>query len=55
MAGEGDHQIDGAFGPRIAEVVEGATAHGVTTGAVTTAWAGSRRPIAAASLDAGLG
>jgi hypothetical protein len=55
MAGERDHQIDGAFGPSIAEVVEGARANGVATGAVTTARAGSRRPIAAAPLDAWLG
>jgi hypothetical protein len=55
MAGEGDQQIDGAFGPSIAEVVEGARAHGIAAGAVTTARAGSRWPVAAAPLDAWLG
>jgi hypothetical protein len=55
MAGERDHQIDGAFGPGIAEVAEGAGADGVATGAVATARAGSRRPVAAVPLAAWLG
>jgi hypothetical protein len=55
MAGEGEDQIDGAVGPSIAEVVEDAGAHGVATGAVATARAGARWPVAAAPLDARLG
>jgi hypothetical protein len=55
MAGVSDDQIDGAIGPRIAEVMEGTASHGVATSAVTTARAGSRRPVATAPLDAGLG
>jgi hypothetical protein len=55
MAGERDDQIDGTTRAGVAEVVQGAAAHGVATGAVTTAWAGSRRPVAAAPFDAWLG
>jgi len=55
MAGERDHQIDGAFGSRIAEVVEGTRGDGVATGAVVAARAGLRRPVAAAPLDARFG
>jgi hypothetical protein len=55
MAGDSDNQVDGAVGPSITEVMEGTGAHGRATGAVATARAGSRRPVAAAPLDARLG
>jgi hypothetical protein len=55
MAGDSDNQVDGAVGPSITEVMEGTGAHGIATGAVATARAGSRRPVAAAPLDARLG
>src|ERR1700676_4817966 len=55
MAGESDNQINGAVGPSITEVMEGTTAHGIATGAVATARAKSRRPVATAPLDARLG
>jgi hypothetical protein len=51
MAGESDHQINGAVGPSVTEVMEGTGAHGIAAGAVATAWAGSRRPVATAPLD----
>jgi len=54
MAGESDDQIDGAVGPRITEVMEGTNSHGVATGAVATARAGARRPVATVPLDARL-
>src|SRR5438132_296087 len=49
LAGESDNQFDGAG---IAEVMESARAHGITTGAVATTRAGSGRPVAAAAFDA---
>jgi hypothetical protein len=52
MAGERDDQINGAVGPCISEVMEGALAHGIAAGAVAAARAGSCRPVAAAPLDA---
>src|SRR3954465_15666249 len=55
MAGERDHQVNGAFGPRITEVMEGTAAHGVAAGTVATARAGPRRPVATSPLDAWLG
>ena len=55
MAGESDNQVNGVVGPSITEVMEGTGAHGIATGAVATARAGSRRPVAAAPLDARLG
>jgi len=55
MAGERDNQIKGAVCPSITEVMEGATAHGIATGAVATARAKSRRPIATAPFDVRLG
>jgi hypothetical protein len=55
MAGDSDNQVEGAVGPSITEVMEGTGAHGIATGAVATARAGSRRPVAAAPLDARLG
>jgi hypothetical protein len=55
MAGEGDDQIDGAIGPGISEVMEGTASDGIAAGAMATARAGARRPIAAAPLEAGLG
>jgi len=55
MAGERDHQINGAVGPSIPEVMQGTRVQGITAGAVAAAWAGSRRPVAAAPFDARLG
>jgi hypothetical protein len=55
MAGESDHQINGAVGPSITEIMEGTAAHGVATGAVATARAKSRRPVAMTPLQARLG
>ena len=55
MAGESDNQNNGAVGPSITEIMEGARAHGIAAGAVTTARAGSRQPVATAPLDARLG
>jgi hypothetical protein len=55
MAGESDHQVNGAVGSGIPEVMEGTGAHGVAAGAVPTARAASRRPIATPPLDARLG
>lgn len=55
MTGKGNDQIGGAVGPRVAEVVKDAGAHGIAAGAAATARAGSRRPVAAAPLDAWLG
>jgi len=55
MAGEGDHQINGAVSPSITEIMEGTAAHGVATGAVATARAKSRRPVALVPLQARLG
>jgi hypothetical protein len=55
MAGESDDQVNGAVRAGIAEVMEGTSAHGIATGAVTTAPAGSRRPVATAPFDARLG
>jgi hypothetical protein len=55
MPRESDEQINGAFGPSIPEVVQGTGADAVAAGAATTARAGSRRPVAAAVFDTGLG
>jgi len=55
MAGESDDQIHGALGPCITEITEGTAAHGIPTGAMMTARAKSRRPVAAAPLDRRLG
>jgi hypothetical protein len=55
MTGESDHQLNGAVGPSIAEIMEGADTDGIAAGAVATAWAGSRWPVATAPLDARLG
>ncbi len=52
MTGVGDDQVDGVVGPKVAEVVEGAGAHGIAAGAAATVRAGSRRPVAAAPQDA---
>ena len=51
MPREGDNQVNGAVGPSITEVVEGSPAHGIATGAVAAARAGSRWPVATAPLD----
>src|SRR5438034_279011 len=48
MAGESDDQVKGAVRAGVAEVMQGARAHGIATGAVTTAGAGARRPVATA-------
>jgi hypothetical protein len=55
MAGEGDDEINGTIGPSIPEVMEGPGAHGIAAGAVLTARAASRRPVATEPLDARLG
>jgi hypothetical protein len=55
MPRESDNQINGAVGPSITEVMEGPRAHGIAAGAVTTARAGARRPVATAPLNARLG
>ena len=55
MAGESDNQVNGVVGPGITEVMEGTGADGIATGAMATARAESRRPVATASLDARLG
>jgi hypothetical protein len=55
MAGENDNQINGAVGPSITKVMAGTRAHGIAAGAVATARAGSRRPVATAPLDARFG
>jgi hypothetical protein len=56
MTGASDNQVKGLAGPGIAaEVMQGAAAHGIATGAMATARARARRPVAAAPLDAWLG
>jgi len=55
MARASDNQINGTVGPGIPKVMEGTRTHGKAAGAVATARAGSRRPVAAAPLDARLG
>ena len=55
MAGESDNQVNGVVGPGITEVMEGTGADGIATGAMATARAGSRRPVATAPLNARLG
>jgi hypothetical protein len=55
MAGERDHQINGVVGPRITEIMEGAAAHAIATGAVATARATPRWPVATVPLKARLG
>jgi hypothetical protein len=55
MAGESDHQVNGVVGASITEIMEGAGADGIAAGAVATARAGSRRPVATPPLDARLG
>jgi hypothetical protein len=55
MAGESDHQVHGAVGPSIPEVMEGTGSDSIAAGAVATARAGSRRPVATTSLEARLG
>jgi hypothetical protein len=51
MARESDDQVNGAVGPSITEVVEGARGHGIAAGAVAAARARSRWPVATAPLD----
>jgi hypothetical protein len=55
MAGESDNQVNGAVGPRIAEVMEGTGSDSIAAGAVATARAGSRRPVATTPLETRLG
>jgi hypothetical protein len=55
MAGESDNEVNGAVSAGVAEVMQGARAHRIAAGAMATARAGSRRPIATAPLDARLG
>jgi hypothetical protein len=55
MAREGDQQIDGAIGPCITEVGKGTVTDGVATGPVVAVRAGTRRPVAAVSLNARFG
>jgi hypothetical protein len=55
MAREGDNQVNGAVSPSITQVVQGTRAHGIATGALATAQAGARWPIATAPLDPRLG
>ena len=50
MAGEGDLQIDGPAAAGIAQVMEGATGHGIAAGAMTTAGAAPRGEIAATAF-----
>jgi hypothetical protein len=55
MAGESDNQINGAVGPSITEVMEGTGSDSIAAGAVATARAGSRRPVATTPLQTRLG
>jgi hypothetical protein len=55
MARERDHQVNRTVGPSITEVVEPTRAHGIAAGAVATARARPRWPVAAAPLDPQLG
>src|SRR5256885_630479 len=55
MAGEGDDEVDGAAGARVAEVVQGARGGGVAAGAGTAARAAAGPGVAAALFDSGLG
>jgi hypothetical protein len=55
MAGESDNQVNGVVGPSITEVVEGTGSNRIATGAVATARAGSRRPVATTPLKVRLG
>jgi hypothetical protein len=55
MAGECDNQVNGTVRAGIPEVMESTGAHGIAAGSVTTAPAGSRRPVTTAPLDARLG
>ena len=51
MAGESDNEVDGTVSPGVAEVMQGAGAHGIATGTMGTARAGACRPVAAAALE----
>lgn len=55
MTGESDNEVNGAVSAGVAEIMQGARVHDIATGAVTTARAGTRRPVATALLDARLG
>jgi hypothetical protein len=55
MSGEGDDEIDGAAGPWVAEVVQGARGDGVAPGTGATARAAPGLVVAAALFDPGLG
>jgi len=51
MAGEGNQQIDGLLDPSVAEVMEGPSGHGVTTGTTAAARTGPSKVVAAAAFD----
>jgi hypothetical protein len=51
MPREGNNYIDGPLSPGVAEIMQGPTGHGVTTGTTTAARARPRRVVAAALLD----
>jgi hypothetical protein len=51
MPRETNNHIDGLLGPSVAEVMQGPSGHGVTTGATAAARAAPRRVVAAAPLD----
>jgi hypothetical protein len=55
MARENDQQIDGMVGAGIAEVVQSTGAHAVASGAMATAVAGARGPVATVPFDVRLG
>jgi hypothetical protein len=52
VARERDHQFDGPLAAGIAEVVEGAPAEGVASGACAAAWAAAAGPVTAELADA---
>src|SRR5215469_10071186 len=55
MAGEGDNEVDGAAGTRVAQVVQATRRNGVTAGAKAAAGATAGLVVAAAAFDTGLG
>jgi hypothetical protein len=55
MARESDNQVNGVVGPSITEVMEGAASDSIAAGAVATARAGSRRPVATTPLKTWFG
>jgi hypothetical protein len=55
MAGKSDNQVNGVVSPSITEVMEGTGSDPITAGAVATARAGTRRPVATSSLKTRFG